>query len=203
MFSSFFLFYSITRTLKYKKFRFIKNLLIFVKNFDMECKKCEQEKHIVNKHFGLCNGCNNERLHGNKYGKQYDNIKTKQKPFKTNKTKKKKAKKSLFFQSVENKALSNFEKDEILYEKCFNLSSHRCEECGTQLPDQFRDDNGKIIARWRYSHIIPKSIAPELRHKVENINHLCIKDHGRWEGGDKENMNIFNENSKKFPKYFK
>lgn len=93
------------------------------------------------------------------------------------------------------------ERDERFYEECFNLSNHKCEECGAPLPDQFRDEDGRIIARFRYSHVIPKSIAPELRWKIKNINHLCAECHTEWEHGDKINMKIFTENVKNFPNY--
>lgn len=93
------------------------------------------------------------------------------------------------------------ERDELFYLECFNNSNHKCEECNTSLPNEFRDADDKIIARFRYSHVIPKSIAPELRHKIENINHLCLECHNRWEHGDKSSMNIFAENLKNFPNY--
>lgn len=97
-----------------------------------------------------------------------------------------------------NKAL---ERDELFYLECFNNSNHKCEECNTSLPDEFRDTDDKIIARYRYSHVIPKSIAPELRHIIENINHLCLECHNKWEHGDKSSMNIFAKNLKNFPNY--
>ena len=37
----------------------------------MECKKCGS-KYVSNKWFKLCHECNNERVHGSKYGKQVD-----------------------------------------------------------------------------------------------------------------------------------
>lgn len=176
----------------------------------MCCLKCKKELPIVNKHFNLCRECNNERLYGSKYGKVY---KIKQKPLKFNKTPKKpkkfrnknkvKPKKSLFVKELKDKdELLMVERDEIFYEKCFNLSNHKCEECGDSLPDQFRSGDGKVLARFRYSHIIPKSIASHLRHVIKNINHLCQLCHTRWDFGDKENMKIYSSNSKKFPNYF-
>lgn len=92
-------------------------------------------------------------------------------------------------------------RDEELYLESFNSSNHECEECGTSLPNEFRDEDQKIIARWRYSHIIPKSIAPDLRHSVENINNLCLNCHSEWENGFKAGMRIFAKNLKKFPNY--
>lgn len=176
----------------------------------MSCKNCSRDREIVNKHFGLCLECNNERLHGSKYGKQYkfkrkpiDFSKTSKKPIiRLNKKKKEAAKKSEFVKIHKREPIDNIKLDEEFYEKCFNLSDHKCEECGTQLPDIFRDENGKVAARWRYSHIIPKSIASKLRHVVKNINHLCLRCHSKWENGDRESMKIYEENSKRFPNYF-
>jgi len=96
---------------------------------------------------------------------------------------------------------SKIDRDEAFYLECFNNSNHRCEECGCLLPDEFRDSEGRIIARWRYSHVIPKSIAPHLRHRIENINHLCLTHHSEWENGDKKNMRIFTENAQNFPEF--
>lgn len=93
--------------------------------------------------------------------------------------------------------------DEDFYEECFNNSNHKCEECGKNLPTEFRDDNGKVLARYRYSHVIPKSIAPELRHEEININHLCLEHHQEWENGDKESMKIYLKNKARLPQYFK
>lgn len=149
----------------------------------MACKKCNKDKRIVNKHFGLCLECNNMRLHGSPYGKSYNPIKRSSKLRKTSKNKKKS---------------SNIEitLDEIFYKTCFESSDHRCEECGKQLPEIFRDDNGRIVARWRYSHIIPKSIAPKLRREVLNINHLCLEHHQQWDHGDKKSMSIYESNER-------
>jgi len=95
------------------------------------------------------------------------------------------------------------EEDEIFYEECFNACKiHECEECGKELPDVFRDDDGKVVARWRYSHIVAKSVANYLRHILRNMNHLCLKCHGRWETGDKQNMRIYKGNVKRFPNHF-
>lgn len=92
--------------------------------------------------------------------------------------------------------------DELFYEKCFNKSDHKCEECGKQLNTDFRDEEGRIVNRWRYSHVIPKSIAPELRHDILNINNLCLFHHMMWENGDKESMKIYEGNVDNFPNFF-
>jgi hypothetical protein len=170
----------------------------------MVCSKCKQNYPIVNKHFKLCQGCNNERLHGSKYGKVYPNIKKKSTFVTGAKSNvKKKSKKSLFSNIKEGVREKDnmLSKDEALYEASFNSSNHKCEECNKDLPTEFRDENGKINARYRYSHIIPKSIAPEIRHDLSNINNLCLRCHIKWENGNKAEMSIFKENYLKFSKY--
>lgn len=153
---------------------------------DKPCSCCGKPNRIVNKFFWLCMVCNNLRLSKNKKEKEtLDN--------------------SYFVKSLKQTKKTTSQKikeDEEFYEKCFNQSNHKCEECGCQLPENFRDENGKVIARWRYSHIIPKSISNELRHNTKNINHLCMKHHMQWEHGDKENMSIYSKNRKLFPNFF-
>ena len=168
----------------------------------MNCKSCNIEKNIINKHFGLCQECNNERLHGSKYGKTYTMSKKEIKPLRSRKNK---AKKSLFssVQATPKRNIKRLAEDEAFYQECFDLSNHKCEECGVGLPDEFRNDEGKINARWRYSHIIAKSIAPELRHDTNNINHLCLKHHTQWDHGDKKSMKIYQSNKLKVPNYLK
>lgn len=168
----------------------------------MDCKDCGKSKTIVNKHYGLCLECNNIRLHGSKYGKTYTLSNKKSKPLRR---RKKDVKRSLF-SKLDPKQKSNvkrLEKDEAFYEQCFNNSNHKCEECGTQLPTEFRDSEGNVNARWRYSHIVAKSIAPELRHDTNNINHLCLKHHTQWDHADRENMKIYNSNRIRLPRYLK
>ena len=148
----------------------------------MNCSNCNKNSVIVNSHFKLCLICNNQRLEKNKSSKVIT-------------TKIKHSKKEV------NKTQLKIDEDEKFYLECFNLSNHQCEECGVSLPTDFRDINGKVIARWRYSHILPKSIYPELRHSVENINHLCLLHHTQWDHGDKTTMKIYKLNSKKFPNH--
>jgi hypothetical protein len=171
----------------------------------MKCKKCKKETEIANKHFGLCLPCNNIRLHGSKYGKQYKKIGRDRKSLKTPKNRLKHKVidgEKVFKKQGGRRFGKNFELDELFYEKCFNKSNHKCEECSVELPNDFRDTNGKIIARFRYSHIVAKSIASELRHDINNINHLCAKCHTKWDFGNKKEMKIYDKNAKKFPKYF-
>ena len=153
----------------------------------MSCKKCKKDYKIVNKYYGLCLPCNNERLHGSKYGKSYDGIK--------------RSRKSNSNEASKLRRQERIDADEVFYETCFNMSDHKCEECGKNLPTEFRDDEGKVIARYRYSHIIAKSIASELRHDVNNINHLCIECHTKWDFGDKKSMRIYAKNAKRFKRH--
>lgn len=192
-----------------------------------KCKGCKEPRMIVNKYFELCQGCNNIRLHGNKYGKQSSFIRIDSKFNKRSEREllrrvmkgdsSHKVKRTLdnsnkrevrvivggrrFGRSHAIK-IWRIQQDEIFYEKCFNTSNHKCEECGKNLPQDFRDDDNKVIARWRYSHIIAKSIAPELRYTIKNINHLCLEHHTQWDFGDKKIMKIYKSNSKRFPQFF-
>ena len=168
----------------------------------MSCNNCDKELEIVNKHFKLCQRCNNMRLRDSKCEKVYKSTST------PNKLRRSaiispgdKRSKSLFAPILASTSKDTLKEDEKFYEECFNLSNHKCEECGCSLPTNFRDENGKIIARWRFSHIVAKSIAPELRHNTSNINHLCLAHHTQWDHGDRQNMKIFEANSKKFAGY--
>tara|TARA_R110002050_G_scaffold47847_4_gene111440 strand:- start:1030 stop:1548 length:519 start_codon:yes stop_codon:yes gene_type:complete len=169
------------------------------------CKKCNENKHIVNKHFGLCQGCNNERLHGSQFGKQYKHTREAPKSL-TSKLNRLKhdVKQGVKPKKIKSSEIRNnrIKQDEEFYEKSFNQSNHKCEECGSQLPKEFRGPDGKVNARWRYSHIVAKSIAPELRHNLDNINHLCIEHHTQWDHGDKASMKIYKKNASKLPRYF-
>lgn len=149
------------------------------------CKECGSP-HIVNKWYRLCEKCNNIRLHGSEYGKQHKVSPKQRKPLKSTKMPIK--------MGLSKKALSVIKKDEEVYEKVFNSSNHRCEECHTQLNTEFRDDEGRVIMRARYSHILPKGAYPQLRHNEDNFNNLCPTCHHRYEFGDKENMKIFKKN---------
>lgn len=97
-------------------------------------------------------------------------------------------------ESVSEKTQVKIDKDEETYEKVFNSSDHKCEECGVRLNEEFRDDEGRVSCRWRYSHILPKSIYPKLRHNVLNFNNLCLECHQVWDFGDKKRMKIFDKN---------
>lgn len=173
----------------------------------MDCIIEECSKEVDNSHYKLCKFHNQERLKTSKKTEDSRMCYSIDKGSKSLTAKKKTKTRdsraiSFIVDSVrDSKPNSNLLKDEELYLKVFNLSDHKCEECECDLPTEFRDDEGRVVARWRYSHIIPKSIAPELRHDVENINNLCINDHQLWENGDKTKMKIFTNNLAKFPNY--
>tara|TARA_R110000796_G_scaffold59008_2_gene135932 strand:- start:1288 stop:1734 length:447 start_codon:yes stop_codon:yes gene_type:complete len=146
--------------------------------------------------------CNNKRLSGTK--KKFAPTITK-KETKASRRSKKVIQNYGFVKTLvpnTNNKNNKIKADEEFYKKCFDTSDHLCEECGCQLPTNFTDEEGKVIAKWRYSHIIPKSIAPEIRHTIKNINHLCIMHHQEWENGDKENMYIYSKNKARLPNYF-
>ena len=156
----------------------------------------------------LCKKCNIERLGSSKPNKIIKHTKEKRKSLRTNDTRFKrsvggdKTYKIAYGGDKRSKSLNTLTLDEIFYEECFNNSDHKCEECGRELPKKFRNDDGKIVARFRYSHIIPKSVAPELRHNPDNMNHLCFEHHFQWEFGDKKSMKIYKKNKEKFPSRF-
>jgi hypothetical protein len=150
-------------------------------------------------------------MHGNKWGKprvikkkeMIDYIKPKIKVTRSD-PRKSRNRKSMFSPSIKDKEkVDRYSDDEVFYEKCFNTcSEHTCEECATGLSKVFRGDDGKVVNKSRYSHIIPKSIASHLRHEVDNINHLCFDCHQKWDFGDKTKMKIYEKNKKRYPKFF-
>lgn len=128
------------------------------------CAKCGNKRLIVNKTHNLCQQCNQIRLYG-------DN---KQKPKRTKKVN-----------------VNKIKEDEEFYEKIFHLKPCVCENCGAKLPNQFRDENGKIIARYQYSHILSKGSWPQYRHEEWNMMKNCLKCHQEWEFGNKQAMPIY------------
>lgn len=84
--------------------------------------------------------------------------------------------------------------DESTYYTVFMCKKHECEECGSPLTKKFKDDKGKIIDRWQYSHILSKGAHPKLRNNPLNFNRLCFDCHQKWEFGDRKSMKIFIDN---------
>lgn len=133
------------------------------------CKECGTEQYIISRTHMLCQKHNNIRLHGSEYGKQYE-----------------------WNKELSEKAKEQIALDEELYEKVFNRDKyHRCKNCNTKLPSEFRDSKGKVRARWRYAHILPKSTHPEIRHEVDNVISLCLKCHTQLDQGDKFSLRIW------------
>ena len=169
----------------------------------MSCSKCKKDKPIKNTFHKLCLECNNKRLEAKKEPKSTTYINKKEKSSRVVEPRiKRKVESSEAIKKKQGrrKMGKNFDLDELFYEECFNsCKDHSCEECGKPLPTEFRNDDGRIIARFRYSHVIAKSIAPELRHDINNINHLCLECHTKWDFGDKKSMDIHEKNRKRFP----
>ena len=170
-----------------------------------KCKNCKQQKKLVNSFHGLCSFCNNKRLEDAKNSKPCNHNKIERGALKTavNRIERNVASGVKPTKKKNNKTKDKIKLDENFYEECFNTSNHKCEECNAQLPDEFLDPSGKVNARYRYSHIIPKSISPELRHSIDNINHLCMSCHQNWDFGDKKSMKIYPKNKVKFPGFLK
>lgn len=157
----------------------------------MECKICGS-KWVVNKTHKLCDEHNQIRLHGESRSDRLS------------KKVSKAPKKFRVKRGPSERALKMIEKDEVTYEEVFTNNPHECEECGESLPDQFRDEDGKVIARWQYSHIVGKGRVPSLRHLITNFNRLCLKCHHTWDFGtqaEREGMKIWKKNCKNFGKY--
>jgi len=172
----------------------------------MKCKECEKEKPIVNSFFKMCRECNYKRLEDRKSSKMNTLRRTERKSLKTKETRLKRnvgAGERVSRNKGGKKPLKNFDLDELFYEKCFHNSDHKCEECSKNLPTEFKDDAGRVISRFRYSHIVAKSIAPELRHDLNNINHLCHECHFKWDFQDRKNMKIYSKNKSKYPQFLK
>ncbi len=93
------------------------------------------------------------------------------------------------------KANAAISRDNAFYKSLWESKAHYCEECGVYLGDDFSDENGRVIDRFRYSHILSKGAYPMFRHNPMNMNLLCLKDHERWHKRD-VSMNIFDANSK-------
>lgn len=151
------------------------------------CIDCKDEKLIINSK-GRCADCQYIKNNGIS---RYERYREKQK-IKVNKIYKLKRK---FLKTSKNdKREEVLKKDELVYEEVFNLKKPFCENCHRKLNNIFRDEEGNIIARYQYSHILTKGGFPLLRHNVKNFNRLCLNCHYIWEFGDRENMRIFVQN---------
>jgi len=97
---------------------------------------------------------------------------------------------------ITKKSLVKIRKDNETYKLVWMSRPHNCEECDVFLGDDFDDVNGKVIDRFRYSHILTKGAFPEHRHNIMNFNLLCLKCHEEWENGAKEKMSIWDKNER-------
>lgn len=164
-----------------------------------DCIKCPRKNVQVNSK-GICSECVYEINHGktrfevalekekSRPKKIYELKKTPLKPSK------KRLKQIPIKKRITERGIKQIELDELTYEEVFNLKPCQCEECGTQLPDRFRDDEGRVIYKTQYSHILGKQAYPEFRNDKRNFNRLCGADHDQWEFGEKEKMKIFEKN---------
>lgn len=163
------------------------------------CSKCGAPQ-IVNRKYMLCDNCNHFRLHGKtKLAAQIEkmaNSPVRVHPIKTKKKRKKTLnEKSKVSQQVRKEKRSDVvRKDRETYFKVFSTKAHKCEECGAQLPDQFEDEDGRVIFPTQYSHILSKGAHNKFRHNPINFNRLCDVHHHQWEFGKREDMEIYESN---------
>lgn len=104
---------------------------------------------------------------------------------------------------ISSKGIETIREDEKIYEFLWNHRLHFCEECGAYLGHEFRDEDGRIIDRYRYSHMLGKKRWPMFRWTVENFNLLCFNCHNKWESGDRTKMKIWGKNKKTMDKLIK
>lgn len=172
-----------------------------------DCKgQCGRTNTPINSK-GFCSDCQYIQIHGRSKQEVYlERSKKRQKdklikytsiqrkPLKKPKTRPKtKVNNQLKDERLE-KRREQINKDEETYEHVFNSKPHKCEECGEQLNDEFRDEEGQVVARWQYSHIITKKSEPRLRNNPKNFNRLCFLDHQKWEFGNRTEMKIYDKN---------
>lgn len=140
-------------------------------------------KYIVNKKYKLCKNCNFIRLHGKTYT---ESLLSKER----DKGIRKKKKRVNTYQKI-SKTQGIHNRDKEIYREVFDSKENRCEECGSELPDQFEDEEGRVIFVTQYSHCLGKGAYIEYRHKKWNIQRLCSYHHHQWEFGDKKSMKIY------------
>ena len=158
---------------------------------------------------GLCSDCQYIQTYGRSKQEVYSErrrAKEKDKPIKYTtirrkplKTPKKRLKTNVNSQ-IKNERLEKrreqIRKDEETYEQVFYCKPPFCDNCHRKLNDIFRDENGMVIARYQYSHIVTKASEPRLRNNPKNMNRLCLNCHHIWEFGDRTTMRIYESNQK-------
>jgi len=165
------------------------------------CTECEKLNKPLNSR-GICPDCIFIKTHAGKtkeevYTERRNNVVKVFKPVERSVITypKKRAKTSLKLKNERlEKRRAIIAADEALYYYIFLTRPNECEECGTALPEDFYDEEGRVLYRSQYSHIITKGSAPEFRHDKRNINRVCGVCHDRWEFHDRENMNIYAPN---------
>lgn len=154
------------------------------------CTECGRPTILNSK--GLCPNCVFKKNHSGK-----SQVEIYQERSKANIKVKKKSdsiKQNLIKKKEKHDAL--IKEDEKTYEEVFGSKPPYCEECSTRLSSIFRNDEGFVVDRFRFSHILSKGAYPEHRHNILNFNLLCFNCHQKWDHGDKESMRIFEENKK-------
>lgn len=162
------------------------------------CDGCGLVRPIVNNKHCLCNECNWKRLHPQEEAKTYQLKRT---PLKPSTTPLKRS--NIPLRQRSKKAPNTLKLDEQVYEQVYlkAIQNHtcECENCNVALDPRFRDEEGRVVQRFRYSHILTKGAFPEHRYNVLNFNFLCYNCHQIWEfGGNKGRiqMKIFVKNEK-------
>lgn len=141
------------------------------------CTKCNKSLPIANKKYNLCFDCNFKRLHNGLSPRQYYYVKQKESSLKRFK-----------------KTKNDIEKMEEVYEQVFNNKPPFCEECRKPLSKIFRNSKGKVVDKFRFSHILPKSIYSKYKYNSLNFNLLCFDCHATWENGSRHSMRIWKQN---------
>lgn len=90
----------------------------------------------------------------------------------------------------------SIQEDDIFYLSVWENREHVCEECGTFLGDTVVNDDGRVIIRIYFSHILGKNgMYARFRHDKRNINLLCGECHQKWEDASiRESMKIYEPN---------
>jgi hypothetical protein len=148
----------------------------------------------------LCDNCNYFRLHGKtKFAALLEKTRdkplvVKQKPMKKRRKKTLNEKSKVSQQIRKEKRADVVRKDRETYFKVFMTKAHKCEECDAPLPDQFEDEEGRVIFPTQYSHILSKGAHTRFRNNPINFNRLCDVHHAQWEFGKREEMKIYESN---------
>ena len=105
----------------------------------------------------------------------------------------KKSGKSKF--KTNHKAISD---DDAFYLSIWDSREHVCAECGIYLGDQVTDENGRVIIRIYFSHILQKGgLYARFRRDPRNIDLLCGEHHAKWEDQTlRKTMKIYPKNLK-------